>query len=123
VERAVELAGEVNLPVLFLHVVNEDTYADILGNHLDTIKDRLFQMGNAVLSIAVSKSDDITADGIICGGEVREGILAFCHEHAADYLVLGKPRSNKKRSTFTKKIFNKFCRRVEKECNTRVVVT
>jgi nucleotide-binding universal stress UspA family protein len=122
VERAVELAGEVNLPVLFLHVVNEDTFTDIKGDHLDTIKDRLFQIGSTVLSIAVSKSDDITTDGIIRGGEVQERILSFCHEQNADYLVLGKPRRNNKRSKFTKKEFMKFCKRVEKKCNARVVL-
>lgn len=85
-------------------VVNEDAFSDIQGNQLEVILDRLFQAGNTILSIAVSKSKDITADGIIRSGKAREKIIALCQELEADYLVLGKPGSDKKIDTFTSKL-------------------
>lgn len=43
-------------------VVNEDAFSDIQGNQLEVILDRLFHVGKTILSIAVSKSKDITAE-------------------------------------------------------------
>jgi K+-sensing histidine kinase KdpD len=122
INRAVELAEEVKLPLNFLYVVNEDTFSNFQGNQLEITLDRLFHVANTILSIAVSKSKDITADGIMRSGKVREKILALCQELDADYLVLGKPGSDKKRDTFTNKKLKRFRKRVERESKARVVV-
>ncbi len=75
-----------------------------------------------ILSIAVSKSKDITADGNIRSGKVREKNLALCQELDADYLVLGKPGRDEKRNTFTNKKLKRFSKRVERVSKVRVVV-
>ena len=75
----------------------------------------LFHAGNPIISIALSKSKGITADGIIRSGKVREKNLALCQELDADYLVLGKPGINEKRDAFTNKKLKRFLKRVDKE--------
>ena len=122
INRAVELAEEVKLPLNFLYVVNDDTLSDIQGNQFEVILDRLFHEGNTILSIAVSKTKGITADGIIRSGKVREKILDLCQEFDADYLVLGKPGIDERRNTFTNKKLKRFRKRVERESKARVVV-
>ena len=108
INRAVDLAEKVKLPLHFLYVLNEGTLSDIRGNKFEDILDRLFHEGNTILSIAVSKSKGITADGIIRSGKVREKILTLCQEFNADYLVLGRPGIDEKRNTFTKKKLGDF---------------
>ena len=113
INRAIDLAEEMKLPLKYLYVVNEDDFSDIQGDQLKVTLDWLFHVGNAILSIAVSKSN--TADGIIRSGKVREKILALCQELDADYLVLGKPGINEKRDAFTNKKLKRFLKRVDKE--------
>ena len=120
INRAIDLAEEMKLPLYYLYVVNEDDFSDLQGDQLKVNLDWLFHVGNTILSIAVSKSN--TADGIIRSGKVREKILALCQELDADYLVLGKPGIDEKRNTFTNKKLKRFCKRVEWKSNARSVV-
>ncbi len=122
INRAVELAKEVKLPLNFLYVVNMGTFSDTQGNQLKVTLDRLLHVGNTILSIAVSKSEDIKADGIIRSGKVPDKILALCQELDADYLVLGKPGINEKRNMFTNKKLKRFCKCVERQSKARIVV-
>ncbi|MEA1977916.1 MAG: universal stress protein [Chloroflexota bacterium] len=122
INRAIDLAEEMKLPLNYLYVVNEDDFSDIQGDQLKVTLDWLFHAGNAILSIAVSKSKDIKADGIIRSGKIREKILALCQELDADYLVVGRPGINEKRNMFTNKKLKRFCKRVERKSNARVLV-
>jgi nucleotide-binding universal stress UspA family protein len=123
IDRAIDLAGETGLPLVFLYVVNLDFLSHAISSHVHTITQEMHQMGEFILLTAQSTAGarGVTAQGVVRQGNVAEEIIRVGQEMAATYVVLGRPKYQEA-SQFTRELFHKFVERVEEQTGAAVVL-
>lgn len=124
IQRAITLARETDLPIIFLYVVNLDFLTHTSTSRVDTVTAELEQMGEFILltAEAEAQSSGVNAIGVIRHGNVGEEIIALCQDEDAEYIVLGRPSGQAEEDVFTHEIFERFKDRIESETEARVVV-
>jgi nucleotide-binding universal stress UspA family protein len=123
IARAIELAQETGLPLSFLYVVNLDFLLRTTSSRVHTISEQMSQMGEFILLSAqdTAARRGVEAEGVIRHGNVSEEIIRVCHELAADYLVLGRPRLEQEEPVFTRERLHQFAARTEEQTGAKVV--
>jgi nucleotide-binding universal stress UspA family protein len=124
IARAIRLAQETEQPLYFLYVVNLDFLTHTTSTRVHTISEQMSQMGEFILLTAqdAAARQGVTAEGVIRHGNVGEEIIKLCHEIAADYLVLGRPRVGKEESVFTHELLRQFIERTEEQTGAEVIL-
>ncbi len=124
IKRAIALARETDLTLYFLYVVNLDFLSRTTSTRVHTISEEMREMGEFILLSAqtTASAQGVTAEGVVRHGNVGEEIVALCHELAADYLVLGRPRLQHEESVFTHELLAEFVKRAEQQTGASVVL-
>jgi nucleotide-binding universal stress UspA family protein len=124
IARAIGLAGETGLPLVFLYVVNLDFLSQTQTSRVHTISQEMHQMGEFILLMAkeTSARQGISAEGVVRHGTVGEELIRLCHELGADYLVLGMPKVEQADTVFTQDLLDEFVARTEEQTGARVVL-
>jgi nucleotide-binding universal stress UspA family protein len=124
IARAISLAVEPVRPLYFLYVVNLDFLSHAGSTRVHTISAEMRQMGEFILLSAQAQAaaQGVTAQGVVRSGNVGEEITQLCHEIAADYLVLGKPRTHREESLFTDRLLAEFVEQTEAQTGARVIL-
>lgn len=124
ISRAIALARETGLPLHFLYVVNLDFLTHTSSSRVHTISEQMHQMGEFILLSAQSSAaaQGIAAQGVVRHGDVQEEIIGLCRELAADYLVLGRPQTQREESLFTQELLGHFIQRIEEQAGAKVVL-
>lgn len=124
IERAIALAAEMDLPLVFLYVVNLEFLEMTATSRTHTISKEMMQMGEFILMMAQSRAEanHIEVQTQIRHGRVAEEISDLCHEIDADYLVIGRPRLQVVESVFAEDRLSKFIERVEAQTGAKVVL-
>jgi nucleotide-binding universal stress UspA family protein len=124
INKSIELAKLTDLTIHFLYVVDLDFLTHSSSSRVATITTEMDQMGEFILLVAQEKaeSQNITADGSVRHGIVRDEIISFCREIQADYVILGQPHTRREENVFTRDLLQKFVERVEEESGTKVVL-
>jgi nucleotide-binding universal stress UspA family protein len=124
INKAVELAGEHNLPLYFLYVLNLDFLAHTASSRVRTITDEMYQMGNFILLVAQEKALElgVEAEGVIRKGNVGEEIIYLCREIRADYVILGQPKGKEEQDIFTRERLLEFGQQIERESGADVIL-
>jgi nucleotide-binding universal stress UspA family protein len=124
IAEAVALAQETKLPLHFLYIVNLDFLTRTTSSRIRTISEQMRLMGESILFAAQAQAQKqgIAAQGVVRQGDVGEEIVAVCHELGADYLVLGRPQSQKEENVFTHAQLQAFIERLEEQTGAKVVL-
>jgi len=124
IKRAIELAKETDLPLVFLYIVNLEFLEHTASSRTHTISKEMAEMGEFILLMAQSRAEaqGIKAEGIIRQGHVAEEISELCHEVNASYLVIGQPKFEKEDNVFTQARHEEFIQRVEMQTGAKVVL-
>jgi nucleotide-binding universal stress UspA family protein len=122
--KAIELAQATGLPLYFLYVVNLDFLAHTSSTRMHTISKEMRQMGEFILLTAqtTASTQGITAEGVVRQGNVGEEIVDLCHQLAADYLILGRPRFQEEENVFDRERLQQFMEQTEKQTGARVIL-
>lgn len=123
IHRAVELAGEYQLPLYFLYVVNLDFLARTTSSRTHSISEEMRQMGEFILLNATSTAESagVPAEGIVRHGNVGEEIIKLSQEKEAEYVVLGRPQGEIEENVFDRQQITDFAERIEGETGAKVV--
>jgi nucleotide-binding universal stress UspA family protein len=124
IARAIALARETELPLYFLYVVNLDFMSHATSTRVHTISEEMHQMGEFILLQAqtTASAQGISAEGQVRHGDVGPEIAKFCHELAADYLVLGYPQVQHEDSVFTQTLLMQFVEETEALTGAKIVL-
>ncbi len=93
-ERAIEYAGQRELKLVFLFVIDISTLDDADKKLRPAVRDELAWLGLTLLRIAQqwAQSAGIESEIVIRDGPVRDEICRFVSERSAELLLLGAPR-------------------------------
>jgi nucleotide-binding universal stress UspA family protein len=124
IQRALELAQEKNLEVVFLYVVNLDFLAHTASSRSQVITQELTQLGKFILGAAQDRADQA---GVASKAEVRHGkvvelIKELSHEINARYIVLGAPRHEREQNVFERPQMTDFATRLQAETGAEIVL-
>jgi nucleotide-binding universal stress UspA family protein len=124
IHRAITLAEDTGLKILFLYVVNLDFLERTASSRTHTITKELRQMGDFILLTAQDQANSkgIIADGIIREGNVGKEIIRLCQEIQADYIVLGSPIGEHEHNEFTRERLNRFASFIENTSGAKAVL-
>lgn len=124
IQRAIELAQEVNQTIHFLYVVNLDFLERTARSRTHTISKELRHMGEFILLTAQvqAQSQGVEADGVIREGIVGEEIINLCQEIQAEYVVLGRPKGDTEDNAFTRERLNKFARLIKETSGAQTIL-
>ena len=123
IAKAIVMAQETGLPLVFLYVVNLDFLSQTPTSRVHTISQEMRQMGEFILLMAqeTAARQGISAEGVVRHGSVGEELIGLCQELEADYLVLGKPKVEQEDTVFTQELLRRFVARTEEQTGARVV--
>ena len=124
IARAIGLAQGTGQPLYFLYVVNLDFLTHTTSTRVHTISEQMSQMGEFILLAAqdTAARQGVTAEGVIRHGNVSEEIIELCHEIAADYVVLGRPKVEHENTVFTQELLQQFVHQAEDQTGAQVVL-
>ena len=123
IAKAIVMAQETGLPLVFLYVVNLDFLSQTPTSRVHTISQEMREMGEFILLMAqeTAARQGISAEGVVRHGSVGEELIGLCQELEADYLVLGKPKVEQEDTVFTQELLRRFVARTEEQTGARVV--
>lgn len=124
IDRSILLAKETDLPLHFLYVINLDFLTHTNRSRTHTLTDQMNQMGEFILltAQAAAEAHGVTAHGVVRHGVVRDEISKLCHEIAAEYLVVGRPKGQQEKNVFTHDLLQEFVDRIEAQTGATVVL-
>jgi len=123
-ERAVELARERGVPVIFFFVVDVN-FADHLNEDLQkALIDEMSRLGRTLLSIACYRAErsGVRADTCVRQGTVGGTLQAYLTEVGASALVMGTPSPDSDHHSFQPEEVPAFARKIEAETGIEVVI-
>jgi len=125
IEKALQIAKETSLPLIFLYVVNLDFLTRTAVSRVHIISKELHEMGEFILltAQAQAESQDIAAEGIVRQGNVRDEIINLCRERNADYVILGNPKQQHEENVFTHERLDAFGQRIQDESGAKIILT
>ena len=122
IELAIKTAKKYNLPIFFLYIVDLDFLASTSSARLQTILEEMVEMGEFILLATQTQAErkGVTAHGVVRHGEVRKEIVALSQEVKADFVILGKPKEEKK-NVFTHEHLKSFAEIIREETDAEVL--
>jgi len=123
IARAIRLAQETGQPIHFLYVVDMDFLTRTSTSRVQLLSYELEQMGEFILLTAQTKAQaqDVTANGFVRHGRVREQMVKLCKEVDAAYVVMGKPREGSEKNVFTDDRLQRFVDVLQQETRVEIV--
>ncbi len=123
IQKAIDKARETGLTIYFLYVVNLDFLTHTASSRVHLISEEMEELGDFIIRAAQADAQGkgAAAEGIIKHGNVGEAISEACHELAADYVVLGRPRGKSKKDVFTHEQLVEYAQRVKEMTGAEVV--
>ncbi|MGD2252600.1 MAG: universal stress protein [Anaerolineales bacterium] len=124
IDKAVELAKEINEQLSFLFVVNLEFLAQTLSSRVATLSEQMHQMGEFILLNAQSRAEKqgVEAATHIGQGKVVDSIIDLCKELEARYVVIGRPRKGEGESPLSHSDVGGFLERLKQECGAKVIL-
>lgn len=124
IQRALELAKETGLEVVFLYVVNLDFLTHTASSRSKVITQELTQLGLFILDAAQHRAE---LAGVVSKGEVRHGkvidqIKDLSAEINARYIVLGAPRHERDQNVFERPQLSNFTKSLQAETGAEIVL-
>lgn len=123
IDKAISLSQDKNQQIYFLYVVNLDFLVHTEIGRSQIFYDQLDQMGEFILLMAQeqAKGKNVSAEGIIKHGQVREEIIGLAKEVQANYVVLGVPQGEEENDVFIKGKIGEYGKRIETETGAKVI--
>jgi nucleotide-binding universal stress UspA family protein len=123
IDKAISLSQEKNQQIYFLYVVNLDFLVHTEIGRSQIFYDQLDQMGEFILLMAQeqAKGKNVSAEGVIRHGQVREEIIGLVKEVQANYVVLGVPQGEEENDVFVKGKIGEYGKRIETETSAKVI--
>lgn len=123
-ERAIALARERELPLIFLFVADTNFAHPSNPALADALADELARLGRRLLCIAQAraKAEGIPADMVVRHGALRQTIENFVREVEASTLVLGAPGTGLEKKTFSQEELPQFAQAINLNTGVEVIV-
>ena len=123
IDKAISLSKEKDLQIYFLYVSNLDFLVHTESGRTQLFYEQLDQMGEFILLTAQekAKAKNVTSEGVIKHGQVREEIINVAKEIEANYVVLGLPRGAKESDVFAEGMIGEYGKRIEEETGAQVI--
>jgi nucleotide-binding universal stress UspA family protein len=123
-ERAIALAQERGDPLIFLFVADTNFTHPANEALAEALADELEHLGRRLLCIAQARAQEqgISAEMVVRRGSVRQTIESFLREQRASILVLGAPRSDSEKQTFSPGEMPQFAQEITKNTGVEVIV-
>lgn len=123
IDKAISLSQEKNQQIYFLYVVNLDFLVHTESGRTQLFYEQLDQMGEFILLTAQeqAKEKNVSAEGVIRHGQVREEIIDLAKEIQANYVVLGIPQGTEENNVFAEGMIREYGERIETETNAKVI--
>jgi len=124
IRAAIRHAKATGLPLHFLYVVNLDFLLRTTHSRTQVLAQELREMGEFILLVAASQAE---AEGIEVEEVVREGhsvrdeIVALSHEVGADYVILGRPKTEGEENVFTHQLQEELKQHMAEETGAKVI--
>ncbi len=126
IAAAITLAGQTQLRLYFLYVINLDFLSHTTTSRVQVARDEILKMGEFILLTAHEEAaaQGITDVEVISReGKVAEEIGQVCAEVGADFVVLGRPEAtDAETNVFSTERLNKLIAQIESECKAVVVL-
>lgn len=125
IEKSIELARESGETIYFLYVVNLDFLTHSSSSRTEHISLEMREMGEFILLDAQEKAhkQGVNAEGIIRDGIVIEEIIAYCAEKQPDYIVLGRPETERENNLLTRERLDEVISRINEVTDAEVVIS
>ena len=93
-QAAINYARETGSELIFLFVIDTTSLAGEEEKLISAVRNELFWLGQTLLNIAKIRAanNQVSAEIVICDGEVQDQICSFVTERSAELLFLGAPR-------------------------------
>jgi nucleotide-binding universal stress UspA family protein len=123
IEKAIAFAGETDLQLYFLYVINLDFLTHTESSRTSIISDEMDHMGEFILLLAQekAKTKNVIAEGVIRHGQVSEEIIGLAKDIQADYVVLGLPQGVEEKDIFAIDRINELRKQIETEAQAKVI--
>lgn len=124
IQRALELAKETGLEVVFLYVVNLDFLTHTASSRSKVITQELTQLGLFILDAAQHRAElaGVPSKGEVRHGKVMDQIKELSAEIHARYIVLGVPRREREQNVFEHPQMTDFFERLQAETGAEIVL-
>ncbi len=124
IDKAINLADSLSLPLYFLFVVNLDFLSHSITTRTQSISKEMHQMGMFILLTAQSLAEarSVHAERVVRHGNVAEEIISLSCEVEANYVVLGSPVKEHEENVFSQDRLRDFTQRIEAESGAEVVL-
>ena len=123
IRQAIDTASQHQIPVYFLYVVNLDFLEHTEQSRTKVIQQEMRAMGEFICLKAQieAKREGVQADIAVREGNVTQEIIALCHEIEADYVILGRPQSERTTNFFDLERLKKFGQTLETQTGAEVI--
>lgn len=123
-ERAIALAGDRQLPLIFLYVADPSLDRPVDEALAAALADELERLGKRLLCIAQTRAREqgIDADMVVRRGLMQHTIKDFLREVNASALILGIPRTSSGTQAFGPDGVPEFAREIQTATGVEVVV-
>lgn len=124
IQRALELAKEHQLKVVFLYVVNLDFLASTASSRSQVIREELTELGQFILETARLQAEKagVQSETAVREGNVSEQIVAQSKESRVRYIVLGAPRRERSQNVFARQGLEDLAERLQADTGAKVVL-
>lgn len=125
VHRAVSLAQETGLPVIFMYVVNPDLLSAPNMDQAEATVKKFERMGRSVLDAAQAWAGlhGVRTRGDMRWGRPAEEIATSCRNLDITYLVLGESEGTETENTISKTRMNRLVDRIENQIGVSVITS
>ena len=123
-ERAVELAHERGVPVVFFFVVDVHFASHLNEDLQKALNEEMSRLGRTLLSIARYRAErsGVQADTCVRHGTVSDTLQAYLTEVGASALVMGTPRPDSDQHSFEPEEVPAFAHKIEAETGIEVII-
>lgn len=122
--RAIELAREQNLELIFLCVIDAGFAGPLSERLAAALDDELKRLGRSLLNVAEARAQDqgVLAKTVCISGPVLESIEGYLHQVGAGTLVIGCPRSGARHQAFGSGDVADFAERLQQTTSAEVIL-
>jgi nucleotide-binding universal stress UspA family protein len=123
-ERAIALARDRGDPLIFLFVADTNFTHPANPDLARALVDEMEQLGRRLLRIAQARAQEqgIMAEMVVRRGSVRQTIEELLRERKASVLVLGAPRTDSEKQTFSPEEMPEFAQKISEDTGVEVIV-
>lgn len=124
IRRALALAQEQQLKVVFLYVVNLDFLTATASSRSQVIREELTELGQFILETARLQAEQagVQSETAVREGNVTEQIVAQSKESHVRYIVLGAPRRERSQNVFAHQGLEDLAERLQADTGAKVIL-